>query len=388
MLKNNLIKIGKNFIVFFSSLIICFIFLEFIIFHYVVHVSDLPRNTFVNGIIKYKPNQEGKHFVDNYELKYKINAQGWNSKYQQYSIEKNDKFRIAIVGDSFVEAFQVNFDKSLAEQLENLLGHENFEVYRFGINGAPMSEYLQILRQEVINYAPNLVIIIIIQNDFMESYEMVPGRYYSSFLKLKVVDGEEIQEIPPSGYHESFVEYITRISTTLRFLRMQLRNAVQLKNLFDTYFFSDARKAKPANYQANIDISELDQKKEKNIRATEYVFQEFIKLQKLKKFHLLLLMDGDRLRQDDQQNIYQSTVTKERSYNGALSLNLLASEAAQKFGIPFIDMHPVFAKDFQLHHKRFEYHTDTHWNENGHKVVAQTIYQFIADKGWLPNGKK
>jgi lysophospholipase L1-like esterase len=372
MLKNKLIALGKNFIVLLSSLIICFLFLEFIIFRYVVHVSEIPRNTFVNGIIKYKPNQAGKHFVDNYEINYKVNAQGWNSQYQQYSIEKNDKFRIAIVGDSFVEAFQVNFDKSLAEQLEGLLGHDKVEVYRFGINGAPMSEYLQILRQEVSNYNPDLLIINIVHNDFMESYEMVPGRFYSSFLKLKVVDGEEIQEIPPTGYHESFLEYITRISATLRFLRLRLRQ----------------RGMPQLIYQANIDISELDQKREKNIRATEYIFQEFLKLQKLKKFKLLLLMDGDRVRQDDQQSIYQGKFTEAGSYNGALSLNLLASGAAKKFGIPFIDLHLVFAKDFQLHHKRFEYHTDTHWNEYGHKVVAQTIYQFIAEKGWLPTGEK
>jgi lysophospholipase L1-like esterase len=388
MLKNKLIAGGKKFIVFLSSLIICFLFLEFVVFRYVVHVSELPSNAFVNGVIKYKPNQAGKHFVDNYQFNYKINGQGWNSNYQQYSTVKNDKFRIAIIGDSFVEALMVNFNKSLAEQLEDLLGHDKVEVYRFGINGAPMSEYLQILREEVINYNPDLVIIVIVHNDFMESYEMIPGRYYSSFLKLKLIDGEEIQENPPSGYHESFVEYITRVSATLRFLRMHFRQMVYLKNLFDSYFYSDARQAKSAKYQANIDISELDQKREKNIRATEYMFQEFIKLQKLKKFQLLLIMDGDRLRQDDEQSIYQGKFTKEGSYNGALSLNLLVSEAAKKYGIPFIDLHPVFAKDFQLHHKRFEYHTDTHWNEYGHKVVAQTIYQFIAEKGWLPTGKR
>jgi lysophospholipase L1-like esterase len=381
MIKNQLIAIGKNFIVLLSSLIICSLFLEFVVFRHIVHVSELPRNIFINSIIKYEPNQKGKYFVDTYGFNYKINAQGWNSKYQQYSIEKNNKFRIAIIGDSFVEALQVNFDKSLAEQLEMLFGNDIVEVYRFGINGAPLSEYLQILRQEVIHYNPDLVIIVIVHNDFMESYEMVPGRYYSSFLKLKVIDGENIQEIPPVSYHESLMEYLSRISATLRFLRMRYK--MQLKNFFETYLFSDKRHTPPANYQANVDISQLDQKKEKNIRATEYIFQEFLKLQELKKFQLLLVMDGDRLSQYGQQSIYQGKVNRESPSDSALSLNVLASEAAKKFGLPFIDMHPIFAKDFQLHNKRFEYNENTHWNEYGHQVVAQAIYQFIVDKGWV-----
>ena len=43
---------------------------------------------------------------------YKINANGWNSGYDRYEPKKTKgKYRIAVVGDSYVEAFQVDYNK-------------------------------------------------------------------------------------------------------------------------------------------------------------------------------------------------------------------------------------------------------------------------------------
>jgi len=378
-----MIAFGKNILLLFTTLIFCFAFMEFTVFRHFIHVSELPAYAFENGVIKYKPNQTGKYFVDTYTSEYRMNAQGWNSKYQQYLLAKSDKLRIAVIGDSFVEALQVNYDRSLAERLEKLIGSDNAEVYRFGINAAPMSGYLHILRQEVVRYNPDIVIVVLIHNDFMESYEMKPGRNSSSFLKLKVVDGERIQEIPPAPYREGFLEYITRVSATLRFVRKSFN--VQSRIFLETFFFADVRQTQPTKYQANIDMSKISAKRETNIRATEYIFQEFAKLQTLHHFKILLLMDGDRLRGDAKQNMYQGKVTSELQYDGALSLNLLASEAAHKYALPFVDLHPVFASNFRLQNKRFEYQDDTHWNEYGHQVVARTVYDYMRDHGWLPN---
>ena len=82
--------------------------------------------------------------------------------------------RVAIIGDSFVEALQVPYDKSVAEQLEKKLGHE-FEVYRFGIGGAPMSQYLHMMRQEVLSYKPDVVIVILVENDLTNRISTGPA---------------------------------------------------------------------------------------------------------------------------------------------------------------------------------------------------------------------
>jgi hypothetical protein len=42
-------------------------------------------------------------------------------------------------------------------------------------------------------------------------------------------------------------------------------------------------------------------------------------------------------------------------------------------GYEVIDMQPVFIKKHRLDNSRFEFPTDGHWNELGHKLVAEEI---------------
>jgi hypothetical protein len=76
---------------------------------------------------------------------------------------------------------------------------------------------------------------------------------------------------------------------------------------------------------------------------------------------LLLAMDGHRLA------IYRGTDSP------ALALNRIAEETAQRHHIPFVDLQPVFAADWQSEHRRFDFDADGHWNEHGHAVAAAAI---------------
>lgn len=103
-----------------ASLIFTFLFLELIIFRIILIAPDIPRLYFVDGIIKYSPNQKGIYRVKNeIKSKFSINTNGWNSYHNIYNEDKEpNKYRVAIIGDSFVEALQVDFDSSFAELLE------------------------------------------------------------------------------------------------------------------------------------------------------------------------------------------------------------------------------------------------------------------------------
>jgi hypothetical protein len=56
------------------------------------------------------------------------------------------------------------------------------EVLRFGMDGAPLSQYLHLLRREVRAFKPDVVLVQLIHNDFDESYRFLETRYASSFL--------------------------------------------------------------------------------------------------------------------------------------------------------------------------------------------------------------
>ena len=335
-------------------------FCELVVFRLVWLASDAPVNAFVDGVVRYKPNQQGVWRVrDEIAAPYRINAEGWNSGIGDYAVARRPGIaRIAVVGDSFVEALQVPHDRSLGERLAGELGGADHpvEVYRFGISGAPMSQYLQMTEREVVRYRPDWVVVMIVHNDFDESYKLKPGRYTSSFLKLRVEDGRVTGEIPPEPWQPTAVEWLRQTATARFFLyRWQVRPEFLVDLLLPRAH------AAPAGYAANTDIETILADRPGVEAVTDYLFGRLDAVMRAMGARLLLAMDGHRLA------IYRGTDSP------ALALNRIAEETAQRRHIPFVDLQPVFAGDWQSEHRRFDFDADGHWNEHGHAVAAAAI---------------
>src|SRR5437588_434631 len=68
-----------------AYLLVC----ELVVFRYVLLASDVPANDFVNGLVRYAPNQTGVWRVRNeIAAPYAINAQGWNSGLGDYAMAR------------------------------------------------------------------------------------------------------------------------------------------------------------------------------------------------------------------------------------------------------------------------------------------------------------
>jgi len=342
-----------------ASVLVFLGFCELVVFRLVWPASDVPVNAFVDGVIRYMPNQHGIWRVrDEIAAPYRINAQGWNSGIGDYAVARRPGIaRLAIVGDSFVEALQVPYDRSLGERLTTELagaGHP-VEVDRFGISGAPLSQYLQMTEREVVRYRPDWVVVLIVHNDFDESYKFKPGRYTSSFLKLRVEDGGVTGEIPPQPWQPSATEWLRQTATARFFL---YRWQVRPEFLVDLVL---PRARAAAGYAANTDIAAVLADRPGVEAVTDYLFGRLDAVVQAMGARLLLAMDGDR------SAIYRGADSP------ALALNRIAGETAQRHGIPFVDLQPAFDADWNSEHRRFDFDADGHWNEHGHAVAAAAI---------------
>jgi hypothetical protein len=267
-----------------------------------------------------------------------------------------------VVGDSFVEALQVPYDRSMGERLAAELAHDarQVEVYRFGISGAPMSQYLNMLEHEVAQYRPDLIVVVIVHNDFNESFEFVPGRYTSSFLKLRVEHGRVVGEIPPAPWQATPAEGL-RHTAWARFLYYRwLVRPESLENLVT------AARADNGRFSANVDPSKIAASREDMAAAADYTFGRIAAVAQAMGARLLMAMDGDR------GAIYRGDANPL-----SLVLNRIAAEAARQHGIQFVDLHPVFATDWGINHLSFGFESDGHWNERGHAVAAKAISQAL-----------
>lgn len=340
---------------------------EMLLFRLVLTPSDVPPNVFIDGLVRLAPGSAGVWRVGaDVAGPYWINEQGWNSGHGSYTAQAPAGIkRIAIIGDSFVEALQVPYDASLAERLEGA-AQGRVEVYRFGISGAPLSQYLHMARHVAQKYRPDMIVLVLVHNDFDESFSAAPGRYTSSFLKFRMAGDRVAGEIAPAPYAATWRDWL-RQTATLRYLyyRQKLDPAALIAR------FSPG--AARVNYQANVAVDAIAARRGAIRGAASYAFAQFQALSRRQNFRPLLIMDGDR------QAITAGADAAALREHGALWLNGMAAEAAAAAGLAFIDLHPLFEADWRQNRQPLNFRSDNHWNETGHRVAAQALQTYLVE---------
>jgi hypothetical protein len=101
----------------------------------------------------------------------RINSLGWRDR--ERTREKPDgTYRIAVVGDSFVEAFQVDLDSTfvaIAERELNRGGAMPVEVLNMGRSGMTITEELDVLDEAVVGMSADLVVLVFVpRNDIAD----------------------------------------------------------------------------------------------------------------------------------------------------------------------------------------------------------------------------
>lgn len=358
----------QNLLLFTTSILALLIVCELVVFRYIVLPTDFPKEAFIDGVIRFEPGQKGvTRWRNEIMAPFAINEQGWNSGLASYGNSRVDGLgRIAIIGDSYVNAMTVPFDASFAELTQARMSESGcpVEVFRFGMPGAPLSHYLYVLLREIIEYKPDLVVILLIHNDFDESFLFKPGRYTSSFLKLRLDDGIVSQEIQPHPYSPGFFDRL-RLSGMFRYF--YYTQGVRLEYLRRLAFG-----VAPNGFEANIDVAKTMELFNSVSSATNYTLGQMARVTQEHGIGLVIMMDGHR------QVIY-GEAPADRAY-GPLALNALVGEVAQVYDLPFIDLHDHFSRDWRRRGLRFEYDTDWHWNVLAHRFVADVLVDFLGSR--------
>lgn len=94
----------------------------------------------------------------------KINSRGWRDR--EHAVNKPERvYRIAVLGDSFAEALQVDLENTFWSLLPERLARCGFasgkrvEAINFGVSGYGTAQQLLTLRHRVWEYAPDLVLV-------------------------------------------------------------------------------------------------------------------------------------------------------------------------------------------------------------------------------------
>jgi hypothetical protein len=112
----------------------------------------------------------GVHWYKNeFKTQIKINSLGFRDKERNLKKQK-DLIRMAVIGDSFVVAREVPFDKTPSQLLESYLNESSvsskFEVLNFGVTGFGIQQNLLTNRIYVKDFAPKYVFLFIFEDTF------------------------------------------------------------------------------------------------------------------------------------------------------------------------------------------------------------------------------
>ena len=148
--------------------------------------------------IRRHPDQAGRYIKDAIDAPYRFNAQGWNHPEDYVLAKPEGTVRVCMVGDSMVEAKQVDPNLSMILKAQELMTRPErpAQWYGFGMAGWGTTQEHQAIRHYVLDYAPDLVVLMFVQNDPADCSPYITKieRYEPKFTLAP--DGSLTQELP------------------------------------------------------------------------------------------------------------------------------------------------------------------------------------------------
>lgn len=343
--------------------------------------------------MKLRPNAEGWYREEG-EAYVRVNSLGMRDD-REINVEKSSgTFRIAVLGDSYVEALQIPTEDTFPVLVEKKLNQceafkgRKVEVLNFGVSGYSTAQELLTLQHRVWPFSPDLVMLTFLAgNDLRDNSKEISGSYPRPFFseqngKLQLDESFRDSAIYRMKSSQTW-EFLQTISKYSRLL--QLVNKV--KNVLGQPLSAPADTKKNAGeHQAGLDdlmfLPPSDARWKNAWDITERLLQEVSSevAQHKSKFLLVDITNGIDVNPDvNLKNKYMKEI-------GVADLNYphnrLENFAARN-NMDFLGLQPVFADKAVKNNEYFHGFANTrmgygHWNKAGHLLAAETIAAHIC----------
>jgi hypothetical protein len=343
------------------TLVVLFLVLE-AVFRFVIVAPDPPRQCMdlANNVMRFDTGskRDGVFTAGRFgeqKGRWHINNVGWLSEADYRSKGERTKPLIAIIGDSYVEALQVDADKSFVALLRHALA-DSFDVYGFGFSGAALSGYLHLVRYVDRLFDPDIIVINLVQNDFDESVrEVLPS---PEFLQVSV-RGDSVVEVPPVPRRYNELKRFLFHSATMRYVYYVAPNFFHRLN----WNRPDTR-----GFAENVATDRLRANRAVIEKATRYLMGRIVSENPGRRVYFVMAAP--------RHDIYDGTLDT----SAVLWMNSMVADIARGLHCTFIDQTDYFKKDYETNGRRFESPYDAHWNEYGHSVTYRQLLDVLRER--------
>ena len=281
---------------------------------------------------------------------------------------------LAFVGDSFVEDDHLPWADTCHGRLTRSL-EEKTRVYSFGMNGAPLSQYLAYVEHARDSHWPDALVIPIIENDFDQSFRefLHTDRHRVIFTFADRPDGE-LALIPPSAPAERPTDGFRRLrrwvnqnSALLRYRYLHVRET--------RIYMNDERRRNDYNPTGMSDIPFMwtdpaaahPDRVAVSRRAVDAFLRMLPERSGLPPQRIVFVVDATRP--------YRYSEGWEHRWDGSFHdvMRRHFMDRARADGYEVIDMHPVFVDHYRSYRQPFNWPRNIHWNALGHRLCADQV---------------
>ena len=320
-----------------------------------------------NPVVRFAPNREFVWSRDwNFSIvnRVKINNFGFASDFD-YDADAETPL-VAVIGDSYVEAFMVPYSLTCAGRLAARFDGRA-RVYSFAASGAPLSQYLAYAEYVRKMFRPDGLAIVVVNNDFDESfrkYGLKPGMH--QFVE-RSNGGLVLQR---NDNHIGFWYRLARASALARYLVANLR----VTGGGAGRQLAGRPEGAPARREELEPVRIADSR-----RAADVFLDRLPEASGLAPGRIVFVVDGIRPR------VYADDGAERAngSYEDVMRRYFMGT--ARRRGYETIDLEPAFARHFRAHQARFDWPQDQHWNALGHEVCFEAVVRSaLLSRGLLP----
>jgi hypothetical protein len=344
----------------------------------------------------YRANFEWYHTTEGY-AHVRTNKYGFRD--DEWSVEKPENtVRIAVLGDSFVEANQIAKDKRLTELLETRLAEhpmfakQKVEVMNFGMSGYGTAQELMTYRHEVKRFKPDYVIVgFLTGNDIRNNSEVLEGdaiRPYFVEQDGKLVLDDSFRNESPSLTKS--IGYATARWSRIGQVAFRVYHGIKVRATMRQATAKNSREAKliekglaEAGIGTWIYNEPVEQAQKTAWRVTEQLLkklQEEVHAEGAELFVVVLSnaiqVHPDKASRDEFQKI--------AGVEDLFYPDSRIAAACRDAGIPVLPLAPKMQQQAQQHNTYFHGFANTrkgqgHWNEKGHAIAGELIGDWFLE---------
>jgi len=338
-------------------------------------------------IIGYRYTPEAEYWFqgeNDHPIAGRINRHGWRDR--EWSLARpRDMIRIAVLGDSFVEAFQVEPESTflqLAEAELNQAASARFELMNFARSGFTTTEELLILDREVAPFAPDIVVLFFFpENDVNDVYrEFDPDPMRPFFVKSP---GGALAPDFSFAQRKDF-----RIKKALNGLKQHsalfslvierinlLQHVMSLKTPVAANGSADHAAAAPVIQKIGNALSlataNPDSRYQQAFALNKMLLQKIDAACRQMNARFLLVCINLAAYHPDRERELRAIDPTFNPYFFDDDLD----EFARQNEIDFIGLQRIFADEYRKTGKKLQW---THWNYDGHRLVARVLANHLA----------